>query len=469
MKKVYASCIAFLLSLSLVACQKTPEQPLVKGKNLDQMMSEAGKNPVVAESGELLKVLNAPEKLTFQWEGKDKGLTVKADAKLIVPAVASMPVARVTKGKFSENDIKNLYDALRGNAKPISPDTGNTDSYYLQQIQQLQAMKASGKLDNKFSSIEAIDNEIRKLMDLAAAAPTDFKEVQPDFSFKQNNDTKKELPRGQYAKLMFLQPDNKTTSSIVVAQDNFGLGARAEYIRNWSDRNKLQNLSVNTRNTGNANALSMKQEDALKIAQDTVGKLKLSDFACTGKRIVSLGSDNKSAYEFMFTRTFQNAPITYTNDEGNAIPHEAYFKPWMYEKIRIFLDDEGVFYLVWNSPYVVKEIVSEASSMMHFTDIQGVFERMIGVKYDSWDHDERYLYEINITEARLGLMRITEQDVGDSGLVIPVWDFFGTVTSKGKPGKLNLPAEDTDNSYQYTSLITINAIDGSIIDRELGH
>ncbi|MDR0963587.1 MAG: DUF6034 family protein, partial [Clostridium sp.] len=122
----------------------------------------------------------------------------------------------------------------------------------------------------------------------------------------------------------------------------------------------------------------------------------------------------------------------------------------------------------WTSPYTVKEIVFEESSMLPFGEIQSIFEQMIGVVHDGWDNDENYSFEVKITEARLGLMRVTEQDVGESGLIIPVWDFFGTVTLKGKPGKPN-PSEGTDNSYQYTSLLTINAIDGSIIDRELGH
>ncbi|HZJ83455.1 MAG TPA: DUF6034 family protein, partial [Clostridia bacterium] len=94
-------------------------------------------------------------------------------------------------------------------------------------------------------------------------------------------------------------------------------------------------------------------------------------------------------------------------------------------------------------------------------------KRMAPMKYDYWDSDEMYSYEMKVTEARLGLMRVTEKDVGDSGLIIPVWDFFGTLTLKGKPGQPN-PSEG-DQHYIYTSFLTINAIDGSIIDRELGY
>ncbi|MDR0948452.1 MAG: DUF6034 family protein [Lachnospiraceae bacterium] len=464
MKKSIVSFLTFLFLISFVACQKTPDQPLVKNKNLDQMMEEAVKNPVVAESGELLKALGAPEKLSFRWTGKSGGLTIQADAKLIAPNVASMPVVRVTRATFTESDVKNMYDALRGNAITISPYTEDIDTYYLQQIQEFQVMKENEQFDAKFPTADAIDEYIRILMEQASAAPSEFPEVEPDFSFKQNDDGTKELPLGQYAKLMLLQPDHMTVSSIVVEQDRYGTGAQAQYFRNWSQRRTLE--FGDTGNQGDASALSIRQEEAKKIALDTVTSLN-SDFACTGERVADLGN-GKNAYEFMFTRTFHSAPITYTNDNGDTTLHDAYFKPWMYEKIRVYVDDAGILYLVWTSPYTVKEIVFEKSSMLPFSEIQSVFEQMIGVAHDGWDNNEFYAFEVTITEARLGLMRVTEQDVGDSGLIIPVWDFFGTVTLKGKPGKPN-PSEGIDNSYQYTSLLTINAIDGSIIDRELGH
>ena len=56
-------------------------------------------------------------------------------------------------------------------------------------------------------------------------------------------------------------------------------------------------------------------------------------------------------------------------------------------------------------------------------------------------------------------MRVTEQDIGTRGLLIPVWDFFGSYEdSRGT----------VFSESSYRSMLTINAIDGSIIDREIG-
>lgn len=65
---------------------------------------------------------------------------------------------------------------------------------------------------------------------------------------------------------------------------------------------------------------------------------------------------------------------------------------------------------------------------------------------------------MDVREAKLGLMRIKERNSKDTGLIIPVWDFMGTYTAEG------ILFDD-----DYISLLTINAIDGSIVDRGLGY
>ncbi len=57
----------------------------------------------------------------------------------------------------------------------------------------------------------------------------------------------------------------------------------------------------------------------------------------------------------------------------------------------------------------------------------------------------------------LGYSRISEADSFDTGLLVPVWDFMGTVTNEAY------------GEEEYRSVLTINAVDGSIIDRALGY
>jgi hypothetical protein len=85
-----------------------------------------------------------------------------------------------------------------------------------------------------------------------------------------------------------------------------------------------------------------------------------------------------------------------------------------------------------------------------------VFEGTFFSANDFSDVDSEMTFEID--EIRFGYARIREVDVYDEGLLVPAWDFFGRVTSAD--GVYNQPQR---------SWFTINAIDGSIIDREQGY
>jgi hypothetical protein len=178
---------------------------------------------------------------------------------------------------------------------------------------------------------------------------------------------------------------------------------------------------------------------------------------------------DRNIYEFMFTRVINEVPITFTDDEGISVPHASDLQPWMFERILIAVDDKGIYSFKWFSPYVVNEIITDVSVMLPFSDIQDLIINMMPVLWNWYDNDDYYSYEIEITEIRLGLMRITEKNVGESGLIIPVWDVIGTHTYTGKQSVEPIPLDGITENRRYSPSMTINAIDGSIIDRSLGY
>ena len=486
MKKTVSLIIAVLIILiSVSGCQKTPDKPIVIGKDIDNMIDKAGENPVVAADTEALRqMLGIPGRFSLKTESKNGNLKINSDAEVILPNAVSMPIARVTKRQFTEEDVKRLYNALCKDAKPISSDAEPLASFYLKQAQRLRETKENGAIFAKEITAEDIDREINALLAQAASAPKNHERAEPDFSFKENKDEQKGRMGEVYSNVKFMPNDN-IISSISVLQDPYeGSGAYAEYLRDSIDNGGMitvgkayvpvwRSWGYNT-----VNLPKIKQDDAQKLAQDVITKLELTDFACTGSRLVvefemtesgdgTVSNPNtEGAYEFAFTRQINNVPVTYTDNKGLTTIHDAYFRPWMYERILVVVDDEGILFLKWVSPYTVKEVVSNSSTMTSFSNIQDIFAKMIPIKYDHMVTDDRYSYEMKITHVRLGLMRITEKDVGDSGLLVPVWDFFGTnnLTLLKGPGQ-----SGSDPSYETMPFITINAIDGSIIDRDLGY
>ena len=77
---------------------------------------------------------------------------------------------------------------------------------------------------------------------------------------------------------------------------------------------------------------------------------------------------------------------------------------------------------------------------------------------------EPYAQKYTITSVRLSLQRISEQDSFTSGLLAPVWNVYGyqTVFRKDKN-------QSEDYPVSLWPLLTINAIDGSVIDIYKGY
>ena len=79
-----------------------------------------------------------------------------------------------------------------------------------------------------------------------------------------------------------------------------------------------------------------------------------------------------------------------------------------------------------------------------------------------YSNEEGRLHRRIITSIELGLVCIREEE-SDTGLLVPAWDFLGY--RENIHPKSGIKMYDTNGR---TSFITINAIDGSIIDRSNG-
>jgi len=71
--------------------------------------------------------------------------------------------------------------------------------------------------------------------------------------------------------------------------------------------------------------------------------------------------------------------------------------------------------------------------------------------------------EIGINTIKLGMMRVMKKNEPGKYLYVPVWDFLGNRTDMDETGRTHaLPFGDQ-------SYATINAIDGSFINRDWGY
>lgn len=129
---------------------------------------------------------------------------------------------------------------------------------------------------------------------------------------------------------------------------------------------------------------------------------------------------------------------------------------WGNEEILVYVNDDGIVGFDYNYPMEIVETVVDKTQMKSFEDIQSIFEEMVAIKHATeWGHNT-----IQIDRVELRYYRISEADNFETGLLVPVWDFIGTKTFEGNANDVII-----DND----SVLKINAIDGTVIDEELGY
>jgi hypothetical protein len=142
---------------------------------------------------------------------------------------------------------------------------------------------------------------------------------------------------------------------------------------------------------------------------------------------------------------------------------------WAYEKLNVFVNDRGVTELFYETPYSVDETLVENCKLLPFDRIQEIAQKMILIAAQPYSGPGAAIRsqstEIHVKEVRFGYARITETNADHSGLLVPAWTFMGDETDQC------VYIDDTQgtNVRNHKTLLTVNTIDGTIIDLGVGY
>ena len=128
------------------------------------------------------------------------------------------------------------------------------------------------------------------------------------------------------------------------------------------------------------------------------------------------------------------------------------------ESLCIIMDDEGCQDLYWYQPYDIVGTLQENYSLLPFDSVMQVARSILPLTLASYEREGTGA-RAWITDIRLGYLRVMRPDQPDTLMLIPVWDFYGSVTFNGS----------FVQNWACHSWLTINAIDGTIIDRQYGY
>ena len=452
--------ITALLSLFL-GCQPTPDEPFVVSKDQQEML-EAAKNG--KDNSALLAVLEVPDRFSGNWTGVNDIVHVLADAEILLPEAERLPAGKITRREFLQSDLDTFLRVfLKGN--PFYEEVAVTKQEALERLKTYQAMQ-SGELPlSGDTTMEKLPGLISYYEELARTAPDEGELRLAPTSFVSDSMMSK-----------MTGWSNVNGEKVHLWVQNFDIWNTAVFYRDgYGDTNYSYTQTASS-------APDISETEAIEMGNGLIAELGLTDVVCDqiipvtfsdaqyvvterGDADASTGivPENKAGYRMQYVRTLDGCPIGYTGMMGAAVD-ESYSKAWPYETIEICVTKEGIVYFKWSAPTCDPELTLKDTQLMRFDEIASVFERMIMVKYAYFQNalaDGADIHAtIRIDQVKLTLMRIRAKNSQDDGLLIPVWDFYGTVT---------IVNNGDETTMKRTILLTLNAIDGSLIDRELGY
>ena len=438
----------------LSGCQPTPEKSAVVQKNnLDeQIMQTAAPSSTDAAQD------------IWQETLEQDGVKVTIDAAVEIPDVTSWPVIEVTPYGFTEQDARLAVETLM-QGKPIyEADTVRSKADIEQDIiwvnQQLEIAKTDDTIDSSF-----YESELKDYQEAYENAPGEKpNEKGADLKFKTNPDTNAEISQSIYVKAD-LGDSAPARLSVDVSDDN--MFSAISFVR-YDNRHTYYHPYFEATDT--LTGLNISKQDALKTAVNTLQKLGADDvtlaYAQAGIDVEGLlmsafpdtvsDPDRKKCYIFYFNRVIQGIPVTYaecTNGISTDDNGAKYDRVWQSEQIEVAVDDKGVLWLRWFRPCTIGETINTNVQLKNFEEIQDIFRKQMFYER-IWSVPGIKESKITIKRAVLGLMRVRMEE--ERYVYLPVWDFIGEWQT------------DAD-TVKNLSFLTLNAVDGSVINRELGY
>ena len=505
-KKAFQRFTVVIMCITVVigfcSCQKSPDSSLVVNKDLDKLIEEAEGTDTGKVKIEDIADIEYEDYVT-SFEDSDLGVKVNVNAKVDIPKADHLSVFRVKQSPFTQDFIDKVRAELMG-------DTPIYDGYALH-------IETKGEIEDIITYWRAAMNEtddetiraeyqerIDELQEEYEAAPaeivmtdypSDGKLIHSDDSTDPDSEGVFVVSDGSDGIYSSLRVNNspKSSNKLEFEMNKVGhagimssadiepyIGDIDEILADKSNKEKPENytgVDVVYEDSSPISYVQLKGEtctiteaEAISAADSLLEKLGLAEFSCYDSGIINSQFYCAQSQPFIVYRTHY-AITYYRNIDGVFLTQSSGTKnnmstgndamlygkiSWPGECITIWVNDDGIIGFSYSSPIEITETVVENAAIKSFENVRETFEKMMVVT-----NAGKYTTKVfDIDRVRLSYSRISEANSYDTGLIVPVWDFSGHCET----------ASDGVIIFDgYKTALAINAIDGSIIDPDLGY
>lgn len=415
-----------------------------------------------------------PEKFTGDWTGQEGKLTIHADAQVVAELGTALPTATVEPREFNQGDVDNLLKVfLKGEPLYSHVQTKQELQEHLDYINSPDWTSDPGKPSDP-ASLEARRKELNAWYTAEIAKAPEEKPILHGFS---DSDDPKWIG-----------------GTATVDGIKWEVSIRNDIDGGWTEAciertdYKYRDYSIQLPDAS--------KEESIARGNALMQALGLQNFVLTDAQqwSVELPGDN-GIWRLYYAPTVNGFPIagarqdiTQTHD-GTVYQDYQYWDyackdsenpdtvSWDLENILLDVGKNGVLRFAWTSPSTQPVVRQAESTLLPFEEIASIADAMlpeviVGPKETPLTQLDQYngfdtRMDVDITKVSLSLMRI--RDKGSlQGTIVPVWDFWGTSDwYDAEPNAYGY--QEKGMNYEYQPMLTLNAVDGTVVDRQLGY
>lgn len=450
-KKNRLRIIALMSSLMvlLTACGQKPQN------NISEDMQQIEDEKTGTADKEGLNAMLAVDEETWVDSVSMGGKTIDINAKVILPDVENMKVVSLEKVKIDAEYKKNMLEKLF--EQPYVLDELNPPQWYIDShkewIEEMKQLYLAGETEPE-------DEENYKyyisLLDTWRTRDTDT------FKDKVSENYEEWSFYGEYGgnwyEIAFAPESISWTPADCTNMTHFkaasgkvcsGVVGHAEGISAAAEQTYLNMYE---------NHCEMSLEEAEKVAKDFLDKLGYAELGAVMVNPLSWYDEKGDfsepyvdGYSFTFYREIDGIVMNYDKASVDWLKHGDYDRELcMIEVCSLNVTDAGVIGGMIEKPFIQKEFLSEGTMMLSYRQVKDVLLSLLS-------KDESY-YHFSDSSLKLNAVRLTYYLMEDNGtnVIVPVWRLENQNTV------YNVYTQE-DEVIEVSSVIMINAIDGSVI------
>ena len=484
MKKIYALLIIIMILMS--ACQPTPEGLIVQNKADDDLQEaiaqtatpipddvNASDGNVISETASAIQHATRSKEPIDYIEDKSSNasntVTVEINADVINNQPENIPVAKIAPKELTEEEVQQMVQAFFGNSQLYSRDLTKEDydewilskQLELNDEEKLKVYAADRNIEDLSEARNQLQDAIDRMKTERQNAPeeratADYSELYSKHGFNLLIDTGKGF-----------------LGNVKASKDSVLLSAFNDNNRYYLERRIVNGMPIDLNNS------DMQYQEAKQMAVNLISEINFDSILGDAYLVNDNKDDpNRQFYVFCFEMKINETSIDHTLDTGNLLDGgpdaEVYEILRRYERLEIWIENGQFVQLRYLLPMNITEVLNDNVALN--IDYNKAIELAKQHAYVSYiDTYGAYTEaKLNINKIELIMTRTKERENGDY-IIVPAWNFSGTLSSKYIDFEQRSLADENGwetipgNCGLGDTLITINALDGTIINRAGGY